>query len=100
MKTTVTYSPYPSNFSEVHINTGEEKSIKLRLVSSPPPDIPSQNDSEDTEETATEISSAILIDPSLRMEINDGISTEELMTLNKEDAKVLVQVLRDFLKQM
>ncbi|PAC96507.1 hypothetical protein [Bacillus paralicheniformis] len=100
MKTTVTYSPYPSNFSEVHINTGEEKSIKLRLVSSPPPDIPSQNDSEDTEETATEISSAILTDPSLRMEINDGISTEELMTLNKEDAKVLVQVLRDFLKQM
>ncbi|MCY8540038.1 hypothetical protein [Bacillus haynesii] len=100
MKTTVTYSPYPSNFSEVHINTGEEKSIKLSLVLSSPPDIPPQNDSEDTEETATEISSAILTDPCLRMEINDGISTEELMTLNKEDAKVLVQVLRDFLKQM
>ncbi|ARC58683.1 hypothetical protein SFC27_11180 [Bacillus licheniformis] len=99
MKTTVTYSPYPSNFSEVHINTGEEKSIKLSLVASPP-DIPPQNDSEDTEENAVEISSAILADPSLRMEINDGISTEELMTLNKEDAKVLVQVLRDFLKQM
>ncbi|MDE1398207.1 hypothetical protein PVN36_19190 [Bacillus licheniformis] len=97
MKTTVTYSPYPSNFSEVHINTGEEKSIKLSLVAS---DIPPQNDSEDTEENAVEISSAILADPSLRMEINNGISTEELMTLNKEDAKVLVQVLRDFLKQM
>lgn len=100
MKTTVTYSPYPSSFSEVHINTGEEKSIKLSLVSSFPPDIPPQNDSEDTEETTTEISSAILTDPSLRMEINDGISTEELMTLNKEDAKVLLQVLRDFVKQM
>lgn len=100
MKTTVTYSPYPSNFSEVHINTGKEKSIKLSLVSSTLPDIPSQNDSENTEENAVEISSALLSEPNLRMEINDGISTEELMTLNKEDAKVLVQVLRDFLKQM
>ncbi|MFC8151172.1 hypothetical protein ACFUP3_15950 [Bacillus paralicheniformis] len=100
MKTTVTYSPYPSNFSEVHINTGEEKSIKLRLVSSPLPDVPPQNDSENTEENTVEISSAIVTDSSLRIEINDGISTEELMTLNKEDAKVLLQVLRDFVKQM
>ncbi|MEC0764996.1 hypothetical protein P8898_22120 [Bacillus haynesii] len=100
MKTTITYSPYPSNFSEVHINTREEKSIKLSLVSSSLPDTPPQNDSENTEENAVEISSAILTDPSLRMEINDGISTEELMTLNKEDAKVLLQVLRDFVKQM
>ncbi|TWK84170.1 hypothetical protein CHCC20335_4238 [Bacillus paralicheniformis] len=40
------------------------------------------------------------MEPILKFEVNDGIATEQIMDMNKEDATILLQVLRDFLKQM
>ncbi|KAA6452733.1 hypothetical protein [Bacillus swezeyi] len=102
MKTTITYSPYPSNFSEVKIDTGEDKSITLSLVLPPeasedPTPFP---DTPNIEDNDTETSVNTLAEPILKFEINDGIATEQIMGMNKENTKVLLQIIRDFLKQM
>ncbi|HWO78750.1 MULTISPECIES: hypothetical protein [unclassified Bacillus (in: firmicutes)] len=96
MKTTITYSPYPSNFSEVKIDTGEDKSITLRLVI--PPVV--SDDAVNTENNTAQTSTNTLMEPIIKFEINDGIATEQIMDMNKQDTTVLLQVLRDFLKQM
>ncbi|MCY7858921.1 hypothetical protein MOB44_20065 [Bacillus sonorensis] len=102
MKTTITYSPYPSNFSEVKIDTGEDKSITLRLVIPPvvSDDATLFPDNSNTENNAAKMSTTTLKEPILKFEVNDGIATEQIMDMNKQDTTVLLQVLRDFLKQM
>lgn len=102
MKTTITYSPYPPNFSEVKIDTGEDKSITLRLVIPPvvSDDATPSPDNSNTEANVDQASTTTLMEPILKFEVNDGIATEQVMDMNKEDATVLLQVLRDFLKQM
>ncbi|MCF7618699.1 hypothetical protein [Bacillus sonorensis] len=102
MKTTITYSPYPSNFSEVKIDTGEDKSITLRLVipSVVSDDATPSPDKSNTEDNTAKTSNTTLMEPILKFEVNDGIATEQIMDMNKQDTTVLLQVLRDFLKQM
>ncbi|NUJ16904.1 ANTH domain-containing protein [Bacillus glycinifermentans] len=102
MKTTITYSPYPSNFSEVKIDTGEDKSITLRLVIPPvvSDDAASSPDNSNTENNTAQTLTNTLMEPIIKFEINDGIATEQIMDMNKQDTTVLLQVLRDFLKQM
>ncbi|MED2945504.1 hypothetical protein P4284_09630 [Bacillus swezeyi] len=102
MKTTITYSPYPLNFSKAKIDTGEDKSITLSLVLPPEAseDPTPYPDNSNAENNVTKASVSTLLTPNLKFEVNDGIATEQIMNLNKEDATVLLQVIRDFLKQM
>ena len=91
-----------TKFSEVKIDTGEDKSITLRLVIPPvvSDDATLFPDNSNTESNAAQTSATTLMEPILKFEVNDGIATEQIMDMNKEDATILLQVLRDFLKQM
>ncbi|MDM5298059.1 hypothetical protein QUF51_07800 [Bacillus pumilus] len=83
----IKYSPYPNKFKEAHINAeGEEKTLTLLL--------------DEVEITASDEESEAVAFPVLKISLSEGLGNEEILRLEKEDAKALLQVLKDMIKQM
>ncbi|MDR0123194.1 hypothetical protein V7417_04930 [Bacillus pumilus] len=83
----IKYSPYPNKFSEAHINTeGEEKVLTLLL------------DEVEVPQAGEESEPSIF--PVLKILLSEGLGDEEILRMEKEDAKALLQVVRDMIKQM
>ncbi|MGN7324776.1 hypothetical protein ACTHPT_14000 [Bacillus altitudinis] len=83
----IKYSPYPNKFSEARINAeGEEKILTLLL--------------EEVEVPQADEESEAITYPVLKISLSEGLGDEEILRMEKEDAKALLQVLRDMIKQM
>ncbi|CAL8901861.1 MAG: hypothetical protein ACQEWR_09155 [Bacillota bacterium] len=71
----IKYSPYPNQFKEAHISAeGEEKTLTLLL-------------------DEVEV-------PVLKISLSEGLGNEDILRMEKEDAKAFLQVLKDMIKQM
>ncbi|MBU8573799.1 hypothetical protein [Bacillus pumilus] len=83
----IKYSPYPNKFSEAHINAeGEEKVLTLLL--------------DEVEVPQADEESEPSISPILKISISEGLGNEDILRMEKEDAKAFLQVLKDMIKQM
>ncbi|MGT4652516.1 hypothetical protein [Bacillus altitudinis] len=83
----IKYSPYPNKFSEAPINAeGEEKVLTLLLDEV---EIPQNNEESEP-----------AIFPVLKISLSEGLGNEDILRMEKEDAKAFLQVLKDMIKQM
>ncbi|MGX9721737.1 hypothetical protein [Bacillus pumilus] len=83
----IKYSPYPNKFSEARINAeGEEKVLTLLL--------------EEVEVPQADEESEPTIFPVLKISLSEGLGNEDILRMEKEDAKAFLQVLKDMIKQM
>ncbi|WP_124033522.1 hypothetical protein [Bacillus safensis] len=83
----IKYSPYPNKFSEAHINAkGEEKVLTLLL--------------DEVEVPASSEESDAVVYLVLKISLSEGLGNEDILRMEKEDAKAFLQVLKDMIKQM
>ncbi|UXO88729.1 hypothetical protein [Bacillus safensis] len=83
----IKYSPYPNQFKEAHISAeGEEKVLTLLL--------------EEVEVPQADEESEPTIFPVLKISLTEGLGNEDILRMEKEDAKAFLQVLKDMIKQM
>lgn len=83
----IKYSPYPNQFKEAHISAeGEEKTLTLLLDEI---EVPASNEESDA-----------VVFPVLKISLSEGLGNEDILRMEKEDAKAFLQVLKDMIKQM
>ncbi|AVM24346.1 hypothetical protein [Bacillus pumilus] len=83
----IKYSPYPNKFSEAQINAeGEEKILTLLL--------------DEVEVPQADEESEPAIFPVLKISLSEGLGNEDILRMEKQDAKAFLQVLKDMIKQM
>ncbi|MEK4705898.1 hypothetical protein [Bacillus sp. FSL H8-0512] len=83
----IKYSPYPNQFKEAHISAeGEEKILTLLL--------------DEVEVPHADEESEPSIFPVLKISLSEGLGNEDILRMEKEDAKAFLQVLKDMIKQM